>query len=72
MPEIISGFCDSDTSLTITPTPPSLTQAYLRPFITATCGYRHQAQENPFEGKHAEEGIELLEEKVESNVSASP
>jgi hypothetical protein len=47
-----------------------LTQAYLRLFITATCGYRHQAQENPFEGEQVEEGVDPLEEKVESNVSA--
>jgi hypothetical protein len=48
-----------------------LTQAYFRPFITATCGYRHQAQENPFEGEQVEEGVDPLEEKVESNVSVS-
>jgi len=47
-----------------------LTQAYLRPLITATCGYRHQAQENPFEGAQVEEGVDPLEEKVESNISA--
>ena len=47
-----------------------MTQAYLRLFITATCGYRHQAQENPFEGEQVEEGVDPLEEKVESNVSA--
>jgi hypothetical protein len=43
----------------------------LRPFITATCGYRHQAQENPFEGEQVEAGVDPLEEKVESNVSVS-
>jgi hypothetical protein len=48
-----------------------LTQAYLRPFITATCGYRPQAQENPLEGEQVEEGVDPLEEKVESNVSVS-
>jgi hypothetical protein len=30
----------------------------------------HQAQENPFEGVQVEEGVDPLEEKVESNNSA--
>ena len=47
-----------------------MTQAYLRPFITATCDYRYHAQENPFEGEQVEEVVDPLEEKVESNVSA--
>ena len=44
----------------------SLSQA----FYHRTCGYRHQAQENPFEGEQVEEGVDPLEEKVESNISA--
>ena len=42
------------------------------PFLSATCGYSHHAQENPPEGEQEEEVIDPLEEKVESNVSASP
>jgi hypothetical protein len=41
------------------------------PFLSATCGYSHHAQENPPEGEQEEEVIDPLEEKAESNVSAS-
>ena len=41
-----------------------------RPFITATCGYRPQRHENPFDGAQVEEGDDPFEEKVESNISA--
>jgi hypothetical protein len=49
-----------------------LTKPYLRPLLSATCGYIHHAQENPPEGEQEEEVTGPLEEKVESNVSASP
>jgi hypothetical protein len=48
------------------------TKACPWPFLSATCGYSHHAQENPPEGVQEEELMDPLDEKVESSVSASP